>query len=109
MICDRVGVIDHGKWITTASLEDLRSKSTDNGLAIETNDPHAALQCLSAEHPSLQIKFGEGKIIEIADYAGNLNPLLESLFRKEIQVLNVERKKQTLEDVFLQMTGGTTA
>ncbi|MFC5530263.1 ABC transporter ATP-binding protein [Cohnella yongneupensis] len=109
MICDRVGVIDHGKWITTASLEELRTMSTNNRLALEVNDPQAALDCLTFEHMTLQVQLGEGNVIEISGHEGQLNPVLDTLLRNHIQVFNLERKQQTLEDVFLQMTGGTPA
>ncbi|AZN41107.1 ABC transporter ATP-binding protein [Paenibacillus albus] len=109
MMCDRVGVINRGKWVTTATLADLRRGSMNDRLTIEVNAPEDALRLLKSVHPELQIFRGEGNEIDILEYDDILNHVLSTLIQNNVEIHNIDRKKQTLEDVFLQMTGGATA
>ncbi|WP_425463883.1 DUF4162 domain-containing protein [Paenibacillus taihuensis] len=103
MICDRVGVIDRGKWVTTATLADLRSGSMNDRLTLEVNAPEEAIRILKSAHPDLQLFRGEGNEIDILEFDEILNHVLSTLIQNNVEIHNIERKKQTLEDVFLQI------
>ncbi|MDB5056420.1 MAG: transporter related protein [Bacilli bacterium] len=105
-IVDRVGVIHHGKWITTSTLDELRSRSNVNRLMIHVDSAEKALACLKAEHHELNLRSeGAGQII-IEEPASILNPVLSSLIQAGVQIYKLEDQKSSLEDVFLTMTGG---
>jgi ABC-2 type transport system ATP-binding protein len=106
-IVDRVGVIHHGKWITTSTLDELRSQSNVNRLMIHVDSTEKALACLKDEHPELNLRSeGTGQII-IEEPASILNPVLSSLIEAGVQIYKLEDQKSSLEDVFLTMTGGS--
>lgn len=109
MICDRVGVIHQGKWITTASLEELHGLTKDNRLAFEVDDAAKAVDSLRAAYPALKVELNNNGEVEVRDQIEELNPILDTLLQSGIRIRNVERKKQTLEDIFIGMTGGAQA
>jgi ABC-2 type transport system ATP-binding protein len=105
-IVDRVGVIHLGKWITTATLDELRNQSSLNRLILHVDSVDKALICLKTEHPELQLRHETLGQLIMEDPPTVLNPFLDSLIQAGVQIFKLEVQKSSLEDVFLMMTGG---
>jgi len=105
-IVDRVGVIHLGKWITTATLEELRTQSNLNRLVFHVDSVDKALICLKAEFPALQLRHETLNQLILDEPPKLLNPILASLLQAGVEIYKLEEQKSSLEDVFLTMTGG---
>jgi ABC-2 type transport system ATP-binding protein len=105
-VVDRVGVLDHGKWIVTSTLAQLQGQSNLNRLILHADHAEQALAYLLQDHPTLNARIEvQGQVI-IEAPAQILNPILTTLIDKGIQIHRLEEQRSSLEDVFLTLTGG---
>lgn len=107
-VCDRVGVIQHGKWITTESMTTLqRGTEQTSRLWLTVDSPTRALECLQkgTSHLNPHVE-ADGKV-SLDTPAGSLNPLLLTLIEGGVEIKRMEEQSSSLEDVFLEITGGS--
>lgn len=117
-LCDRVGIIDHGKLMITGKPEELKSKVGHEKLMIEIENLHdnASLEkklssvkwiggfkkvegTVSNSHTVLEIEVDKGdrRIPEVVDIVRDSG----------VELLSITLKKPSLEDVFIEITGKT--
>jgi len=106
LVCDRIGVIQQGKWVTTSSVVDLQNQSRHNRLLLHVDHAQRALEALGRIAADLQASVEEGDVLAIDSPSGSLNPIFALLLAADVDIRRVEEKISTLEDVFLEMTGG---
>jgi len=106
LVCDRIGVIQKGKWITTATVADLQGQSRHNRLVLHVEPAATALAALQRIAPDLQPEQIGDHQIALTAPSGSLNPLFTELLQANVNIRRVEERISTLEDVFLEMTGG---
>ena len=107
-LCDRVGIIDHGKILVLDSTENLKNSIGNDVITLSSSDNNKLLTRLKSEswikntkqydsNLSLGVEKGEEKIPIIIEIAQSLKEKIKS----------ISVRKPTLDDVFLSYTGRT--
>ena len=107
-LCDRVGIIDHGKLLILDSTENLKNSIGNDVITLSSSDNNKLLNRLKSEYwikntkqydtnLSLGVKKGEEKIPNIIEIAQSLT----------VKIKSISVRKPTLDDVFLSYTGRT--
>jgi len=105
-LCDRVGIIDHGKILVIDSIENLKNSVGNDVITLSCSDLDGLIKRLEKEdwienierHESLLtlgVKKGDEKIPIIIEISQSQN----------IQIKSISVRKPTLDDVFLHFTG----
>ncbi len=104
-LCDRIGIMDKGKLITTGAPSVLKSTVGGDILTISSQSPDclAALQRMG--YQAMNEPSDHSVDILVARGESIIPPLLDSLKGNGIEVETVSLKKPTLDDVFLKYTG----
>jgi len=105
LMCDRAVIIQNGKYIKEVEINKDPEESIN--VIFEINNPELALSVLSSnEVGSLTIHQKDENKISINVVEENIPLIVESLVTKGVQIKYIYREKETLEDVFIQATGG---
>ncbi|NBD27449.1 ABC transporter ATP-binding protein [Paenibacillus glycinis] len=105
LMCDRVAIIQAGKLVDIRSLQETRD-SAQSKIVIETGDLPAAQRLLaSAFDPSLLTISGIGQL-ELAADKSAVPHIARLLVSAEIDVLGIHAVQKSLEEQFLEITGG---
>ena len=105
MVCDHVAIIQKGTVIRSAPIKELLSQG--NLFQIKTEKPDEALAILSAlSWVKSAKKDGEYLVVDIP--AGSQGKVTQALAEKGIFASEMTNRTSSLEDVFLQLTGGTS-
>jgi ABC-2 type transport system ATP-binding protein len=105
LICDRAVIIQNGKYIKEVEMN--KDPEECVNVIFEMNNPELALRVLTTNDVgSLNInQKGENKIL-INMVEVNVPSIVELLVTNGVQIKYIYREKETLEDVFIQATGG---
>jgi ABC-2 type transport system ATP-binding protein len=105
-LCNRVGIIDHGKIIALGTPVDLVNQL--EGLSTITTSTHLPVEDIQnfqnvgkAEHDGELIR------IQTSDISTTLSDLLKLSQRVKVSVNDIHISQPSLEDVFLDLTGRT--
>jgi ABC-2 type transport system ATP-binding protein len=103
-MCDRVGIINHGRMVTVKTVEEIISMTSDKErteLFVRTNDNVKASELLLSagienkqESDCIHIKIQSDKVPEIVSTLAGAN----------IAVFGMNSREQSLEDVFMKLT-----
>ncbi len=99
-ICKKVAVIDGGKIVAMDTPYELKKKYTKDKAYITTSDG-PALELLLSRH-DMEFK---NKTTHYSVTVGNMPALLELIAEHRTRITDMEIKKGTLNDVFLEITG----
>jgi ABC-2 type transport system ATP-binding protein len=110
-LADNIIVIDGGKVIAEGTSNSLKSKVGSDRLEVtisQKSDFDKAAQAVSGK--SLKVD-AESRTLSIPSKGGlrNVKEILEKLDDADIQVEDISLHRPTLDDVFLSLTGKTTA
>ncbi|WNQ10129.1 ABC transporter ATP-binding protein [Paenibacillus aurantius] len=105
-VCDRVGVIQNGRWVLTSAVGELGDPSQGRRLLIHVDSAEKALACLDAEGIEVRARFVSPAVISLVPPAESMNPLLKTLLNGGITIHRLEEQNTSLEDKFLEITGG---
>ncbi|MCL6588239.1 MAG: ABC transporter ATP-binding protein [Anoxybacillus sp.] len=103
MMCDRFAIIQHGKLVTIESVQEL-SQQTEKVLFIVEPREKAA-QMVKAHDPHLDVRLVEQGLEVTLDYK-NIPRLNAMLVAEGINVYGIHVLAKSLEERFLEMTGG---
>lgn len=107
-MADTVGIIREGEMVFQDSLSALHAKSKHQ-LAIRTSDNYAALRLLQSCSVSCELSEQEDYLL-ISMLSDPLAARLSrTLFEHRIDLLRMEERQTSLEDIFLSLTGGKAA
>ena len=107
-ICNRVGIIDHGKVIAEGTIDELKSIVTDKNTVIvsvadvdkiDENEIKKIKGVQSVAVSDNQVKINSSKEIN------NLDKIILYFTDNNIKIKNIENKVPDLETVFLALTG----
>lgn len=98
--CDKVAVIDHGEIIAFDTPFELKKKYTKDRAYISSSKPESLEQALD----SLEISYVKKEKYHRIDINDNAK-LLDAISRCKDSITDVEIRKGTLNDVFLEITG----
>ncbi|TCT24944.1 ABC-2 type transport system ATP-binding protein [Melghiribacillus thermohalophilus] len=105
LICDRIGIIKHGEIITERYVNEDDSDAVEKKIkvVIDVNEPEDAMNVLkSMEVDVVQ----EGKQLIVQLQREEIPPVVKTLVEHHISIYGVTGIKATLEEQFLELTGG---
>jgi len=103
LLCERVGIIDHGKLIVEDTVKNLKSMVNKSGIVIHTKDRGLNLdQLLDDFKPSIT-----HNRIEILTKTPNIDlpKIILKLSENNVIIEDIQLPQTSLEDVFLELTG----
>ena len=110
-ICDRVGILDHGRLVVEGPLAELLDRFALPVYRVEAEPGQAAaVEALAARLRSLDWVTGTAVehgllTVAVADPSRAARELLPAIIEEGLSVVSVARARPTLEDVFLRLTG----
>jgi ABC-2 type transport system ATP-binding protein len=111
-ICDRVGILDHGRLVVEGALAELLDRFALPVYRVEAEPGQtAALESLAARLRAADWVTGAAVehgllTVAVADPERAAHELLPAITAEGVSVISVARARPTLEDVFLRLTGG---
>lgn len=105
MMCDRVGIIQHGKMITVDTIEALMNRAMDK-IEWRVDDVDAALALLTEQSPDSEFEIHGPNVIVGRMTPDEIPQLSKLLIDRNIQLQGVRPVVVTLEDLFVELTGG---
>lgn len=106
-MADFIGIIDHGLLLFEDSLDALHARGSAN-LLLKTTDTTKSISILNQRRIPNAItttEFHQSVIVIPLLSDSELIPLLQTLWDNHIQILRIEEKRKSLEDIFLDITG----
>ncbi|WP_304508647.1 ABC transporter ATP-binding protein [Anaerotignum sp.] len=97
-----VGIISGGELVFQDSLSTLHEKSRP-GIAVRTLNNEAAAKILEEQGVSYQTQDGYLLLSKLGD--NELAGYISLLFDRHINVVRIEERRKSLEDIFLELTG----
>jgi ABC-2 type transport system ATP-binding protein len=104
-MCDRVAIIHRGQTLATGPVSELLSRSA-SGFRIAARPAGKAAEVLGAVLPGGVERDGDAILVSAPPDA--IPAAVRALVAAGVEILAVERRASTLEDVFLEVTGGET-
>jgi len=113
-ICDRIGILDHGRLVTEGPLDDLLGRYA---LPLYRLDPEAGQAAATAalmEHlralpwVDRATEDGGGLVVSVTDADVASSELLPLVVAAGVRLVSFERARPSLEDVFLRLVGRAT-
>ena len=106
--CDRIAIIDHGRLVAVDTPENLKGLVGGDIVTLRTSDDELARSRIRQEHRIEPRTGPEGQLIVETDRGDRFIPkVIESFANgsKPVEVLSVNLRRPTLEDVFIKLTG----
>ncbi|MBN1892133.1 MAG: ABC transporter ATP-binding protein [Clostridiales bacterium] len=106
MMCDRVGIINKGKLLDIKLVEELKSLSSGSGThRIGVSSPQKATEILSPDYPD-RITNVTDSSLDIRVEKQEISHIIKLLVEGGVEVQAVIAIEGTLEDAYMQITGG---
>lgn len=106
LMCDRVGIINNGEFLSVSNMSDfLKQVSGDSIYKISTSQVSAAKELLQKEF-SDKIRGTYDDYIMLAVEEEEVSKVITLLATNEITILGVSKQEVSLEDAFINATGG---
>jgi ABC-2 type transport system ATP-binding protein len=111
-VCDRVAILHKGELKRVATLEEIQKHAKSAQIAVTIDiggDLNALWRVLAHVVGQQMAPLGDGyyKVRAVLNEQSDLDKLIDDLRAEGLSILSLERKRQTLEDVFVQIVGGT--
>ena len=107
LMCDKVGILDKGRLLKIENLENIKKSNKDKSdnllYKISTNDNKKTKEILISNNYEVSEKDGE---LEINILNNNIDVLIKLILDNGIVIYNFSIKGNTLEDEYLNVTGG---
>ncbi len=110
-VCDRVAILDHGRLVTEAPMDELLARYARPVFLLEPEGADAAererlVHALRAIPGVTEVDAGHAVLrVIVSDEAGISPRILAAVASTGVGLLTFERQRPTLEDVFLQLVG----
>ncbi|MCM3626527.1 ABC transporter ATP-binding protein [Paenibacillus glycanilyticus] len=107
LMCDRVAILQRGKLIDVKPIEYFtKGSDTFQTYRIEAQMPEQAIKGIRQMAGVQEIKISEDGLIEVTTEREQIPDILEELMRNHIRIYGVQMVRRSLEDGFLELTGG---
>lgn len=105
LMCDRIGIIQNGKLIDVKRLNEFQVDSSDCELLIDVIPQEKALEIIKKydSHAIIHEQF-----IKTTTVNSKIPGIAQELVNNNIQIFEIVKVKKTLEEKFLEITGGNT-
>lgn len=104
MICDRVGIINKGKMVRVSTVKELVEEAAER-VEWKVSPLNKAKELLNMD-PSAQDVIQKDDAIQCRMSPEKINEFIQMFVNEAIQVNGVRTMSVTLEDLFMEMTGG---
>lgn len=105
LMCDRVGIIQNGKLVRIQDMKEMLEEETDSVIALNVTPIEEAKIYLEGLSDKYKVEIND-KEIEIIENIENIPKLVEMLVGQGIKIYGIRKVQQSLEEKFLEMTGG---
>ena len=105
LMCDRVGIIQNGKLVRIQDMKEMLEDGSDSVIALNVAPIESAKLYLESLDSKYKPKIVD-KEIEIIENIENIPELVEKLVNQELKIYGIRKVQRSLEDKFLEMTGG---
>ena len=105
LMCDRVAIIQNGKLVRIETVRELIEDNEESVIAFHVEPIKKAEALLKSLNSEYKPVINE-KEIEILEKVENIPELVSKLVEDGIKIYGVRKVQQSLEDKFLEMTGG---
>ena len=107
LMCDRVAILQHGKLVDIMPVQQFtgRNDKTQTYL-IRVKPPERALEVLSEMDGAHKVKLNQDGLVEVRTEQERVPDLLVGLMLNNIRIYGVQMVSQSLEERFLEITGG---
>lgn len=105
LMCDRFAIIQKGKLISIQNMGKYNVDSDGNIIIFEVDEPARGKEEIEKTYPELNCKV-ENNFIEVIAQRENISRINALLVIRNISVYGIRSKTKTLEDVFIEATGG---
>lgn len=107
-LCDRVGIIDHGKILVIDSTNNLKNSVGNDVITLSCSNMSNLQKRLQSESWIKNIEKHESQLTLGVEKGDEKIPIIIEIAQKEkIQIKSISVRKPTLDDVFLHYTGRT--
>ncbi len=106
-LCERIGIMNRGELVALDSRAGLMQRYSHYELKLRLKDAGDTLPAVVAE--ALQRRDQESVWLQINDDDQHVSAILNALQQANIQILAMQTREQTLEDLFLELTAGKAA
>ncbi|MGG0177006.1 ABC transporter ATP-binding protein [Gottfriedia acidiceleris] len=104
MICDRVGIINKGKMVRVSTVKELVKEAAER-VEWRVSPIHKALDLLKKDS-TIQDILVKDELILCRMSPLKINEVIQQFVAVDVQVNGVKTMSETLEDLFMEMTGG---
>ncbi|WP_235858101.1 ABC transporter ATP-binding protein [Sutcliffiella cohnii] len=105
LMCDRIGIIHHGKLISVESVKNLVEDNQQISVQFKVSPLEKALQFFKEEYPNEVAKIsGENLVIDTDEES--ITEYTRLFVNNGFMIKGIYGKQKTLEDKFLEITGG---
>jgi ABC-2 type transport system ATP-binding protein len=104
MICDRVGIINKGKMVRVSTVKELIEVAAER-VEWKVSPTQKSFELLRKD-PSIQDIYMKDEVIQCRMSPDKINEFIQLFVQESIQVNGVRTMSVTLEDLFMEMTGG---
>jgi len=107
LMCDRIGIIQNGKLIDIQTVDDFLLNDKTLSVTFTVDNVLKAKMCLTKmfHRQELRIRIKENTLELIID-SNQIADVIASFVQEGIKVFGADRTTKTLEDKFLELTGG---
>lgn len=107
-LCDRVGIIDHGKILVIDSTENLKNSVGNDVITLSCSDLDGLIKRLEQEDWIENIERYESLLTLGVEKGDEKIPIIIEISQSQnIKIKSISVRKPTLDDVFLHFTGRT--
>lgn len=104
MICDRVGIINKGKMVRVSTVKELVKEAAER-VEWRVSPLQKALDLLKKDS-TIQDIIVKNELILCRMSPLKINEVIQQFVAEDVQVNGVKTMSETLEDLFMEMTGG---
>nr|WP_115994727.1 ABC transporter ATP-binding protein [Cohnella lupini] len=107
LMCDRVAILQGGKLVDVKPIQYFTQGSGQaQTYRIETQQPELVMAALSRMDGIEEVKLGVEGIVELTTERERIPEILAELMQHSVRIYGVETVRRSLEDGFLELTGG---
>ena len=107
LMCDRVAILQRGKLVNVMPIQDFTEENGQAGTyLIQAQPPEQALAAIRHMDGIQDVKLAQEGIIEVTTERERIPDILAVLMLNHIRIYGVQMVSRSLEDRFLEITGG---
>ncbi|MDF2724458.1 MAG: transporter related [Paenibacillus sp.] len=107
LMCDRVAILQRGKLVDVKPIQYFtQTNEQTQTYVIEAQPSELALEALRQMERVQAVKVDGAGLIEVTTERECVPDILDGLMQRRVRIYGVQQVRQTLEDRFLEITGG---